>query len=277
MKAAAFEYVRPARIEDATKALAEADGAAMPISGGQSLLVLMGLRMTMIETLVDISRLDELRDCHEADDHFFIGSCTTHAKIEDNDFPDPSHGLMPRVASKIAYRAVRNMGTIGGSMALADPSADWPACLIALGAEVRIVGPNGPRSEVAEKFVTGAYETCLDTGEIVVGFEVPKRAQLRWGTHKVNRKSGAFADSMAVAIDSADRNECRVAFTGTTSHARLLPGVSAYMATHEKVDVMELREIILRDVENVAPEADAYQRRCHVATISRAIAEARTS
>jgi aerobic carbon-monoxide dehydrogenase medium subunit len=277
MKSAAFAYCRPGTVTEAVAVLAASGGAAMPVSGGQSLLVLMGLRLTMIDTLVDVSRLPELRAIQDDATEVFIGASTTHAMIEDGKIPDPSSGLMARVASKIAYRAVRNLGTIGGSMALADPSADWPACLIALGAEAYMTGPDGPRREKAETFVRGAYETSLAEGEIVVGFRIPRRKAMRWGTSKVSRKSGAFADSMAVFVESAGDDPVRVALTGTGSHARLLPRVGAYAQRCRTPDPGDLRAVILEDLAAIVPDADAYQRRCHVATVSRAMTEARSS
>ena len=273
MKPAAFDYKRPATVAEAVALLAGAEGAAMPIGGGQSLLILMGLRLTMIDTLVDVSRLPDLREVRDDGGHVFIGASTTLAMIEDGKIPDPSSGLMSRVAGKIAYRAIRNLGTIGGSMALADPSADWPACLMALDAEVSIAGPDRQRWEKAEMFVCGAYETSLAPGEIVVGFRIARRKAMRWGTAKVSRKSGAFADSMAVFVEAP--GEARVALTGTTSHARLLPRVSQYAQGHGTLDPGDLRVAILDDLAEIAPDADAYQRRCHVATVSRAITEAR--
>jgi carbon-monoxide dehydrogenase medium subunit len=273
MKSAAFEYSRPGTVTEAVALLASADGAAMPIGGGQSLLILMGLRLTMIDTLVDVSRLPDLREVRDDGGHVFIGASTTHAMIEDGKIPDPSSGLMSRVAGKIAYRAIRNLGTIGGSMALADPSADWPACLIALDAEVSIAGPDGPRFEKAETFVRGAYETSLAPAEIVVGFRIARRKAMRWGTAKVSRKSGAFADSMAVFVEAS--GEARVALTGTTSHARILPRVSQYALDHRTLDPGDLRAVIFDDLAEIVPDADAYQRRCHVATVSRAMTEAR--
>jgi aerobic carbon-monoxide dehydrogenase medium subunit len=277
MKSAAFQYSRPGTVAEAVALLAAADGSAMPISGGQSLLILMGLRLTMIDMLVDVSRLPELREIRDDGHQVFIGASTTHATIEDGNIPDPSSGLMSRVASKIAYRAIRNLGTIGGSMALADPSADWPACLIALDAEVSIAGPDGQRWERAQEFVTGAYETSLSAGEIVLGFHIPRRKSMRWGTCKVSRKSGAFADSMAVYVEDSGNGPPRAALTGTTSHARILPRVSRYTQDHSVLDPGALRAAILDDLAEIVPDADAYQSRCHVATVSRAITEARNS
>jgi carbon-monoxide dehydrogenase medium subunit len=275
MKPAAFDYARPASLDDAIRLLADGNGAALPISGGQSLLILMGLRMTMIETLVDVTQLHELKPLRDDGDGVFVGALTSHAMIEDGKFPDPSAGLMTRVAGRIAYRAVRNLGTIGGSVALADPAADWPACLIALGAELCIAGPGGERRERVEDFVVGAYETTLTPGEIVVGFHVPRRKATRWGTSKVNRKSGAFADSMAVFVESGDDAPPRVALAGTASRALHLPQVSLYVQQRRTLDAGELGAVIRAELAQTVPDADAYQLRCHVATISRAIAEAR--
>ena len=277
MKPAAFEYSRPGTVAEAIALLADADGSATPISGGQSLLILMALRMTMIDRLIDVSRLPDLREIRDDGRDVFIGASTTHAMIEDGRIPDPSAGLMSRVASKIAYRAIRNLGTIGGSMALADPSADWPACLIALDAEVSIAGPDGQRWERAEDFVTGAYETSLLPAEIVLGFRIARRKSMRWGTSKVTRKSGAFADSMAVFVEASGDEPPRAALTGTTSHARILPGTGKYAQDHSILDPGDLRSVILDDLAEIVPDADAYQLRCHVATVSRAIAEARNS
>jgi carbon-monoxide dehydrogenase medium subunit len=277
MKPAAFEYARPESLDAAIRKLADGDGAAMPISGGQSLLALMGLRMTMFDTLVDITRLPELKALRDDGSSVFIGALTTHAAIEDGKIPDPSAGLMARVASKIAYRAVRNLGTIGGSVALADPAADWPACLIALGADAVIAGPEGERSERVEEFLLGAYETSLTPGEIVIGFQVPRRKGLRWGTSKVNRKSGAFSDSMAVFAEADDGAPPRVALAGTASRAVLLPLIGQYVRQHRTPDAAELRQVIASELAEIVPDADAYQIRCHTATISRAIAEARAA
>lgn len=277
MKPAAFDYTRPETLSDAIRILADAGGAAAPICGGQSLLVLMGLRLTMIERLVDVSRLKELHEIYDDGRHVFVGAAITHAMIEDGRIPDPSSGLMARIAGKIAYRAIRNLGTIGGSVALADPAADWPTCLIALGADVSIAGPDGQRWSPVADFITGAYETILKPAEIVLGFRIPRRASLRWGANKVSRKSGAFADSIAIFVEGVDGDTPRAVLAGTSSRACLLPGVSRYAEENHALDQAELRAIILQDLAELAPDADGYQRRCHVATVSRAMTEARTS
>lgn len=275
MKSSPFKYSRPTTVAEAIHLLTDgADDGVMAICGGQSLLIMMALRITMTSMIVDISRLKELRRVEQNRDTTFIGAATTHAEIEDGKVPDPVAGLMSRVASRIAYRAVRNRGTIGGSIALADPSADWPACLLALDAEAVISGPNGERREKLEDFLQGPYQTALDVGEIIMGFQIGNH-NARWGTSKVSRKSGAFADSIAVFVDSSSAGPARLALTGTTSHARLLPKVGAYAARNRILDPKELRAAALEDLADIDPAASPYQLRCHVSTVTRAIAEAR--
>src|SRR5947208_3061055 len=134
MKPAAVDYARPRSLSEALELLARPNIEARVIAGGQSLVAMMNLRVASPGLLVDIARLPDLGSVTEEDSTVFYGACVTHAMIEDRVGPDPSQGLMPKVAETLAYRAVRNRGTIGGSLALADPAAEWPAVLAALDA-----------------------------------------------------------------------------------------------------------------------------------------------
>ena len=273
MKPAPVGYTRPDTIADALAVLGDAGDAAMLVAGGQSLVPMMSLRLTSFEKLVDISRLSDLRRNEETAEHVVLGAATTHAMIEDGCVPDPSRGLMPRVASKIAYRAVRNLGTIGGSVALADPAADWPCCLIALDADILLAGPRGERTEKADGFFAGPYVTAREATEVIVGFRIRKLpATARWGVSKVARKSGAFSDSLAVAVRLGN-GTARIALAGTSTHAGLLPRASAALATG---DAHAMRGAALEDIAALDPDADAYRQRCHIATVTRAAAEALT-
>jgi len=147
MKSAPFDYVRPKTVAEASALLAQDGITTAAIAGGQSLIPMLNLRAAQADLLVDLSRLDELKAVSETPQSLQIGALTTHATIEDGKIPDRFDGLMRRVAGTISYRAVRNHGTVGGSVALADPAADWPGCLIALGATVRIAGRNGTRQQ----------------------------------------------------------------------------------------------------------------------------------
>lgn len=272
MKPAPFDYVRPDNIAGAIAALQQTDCNAGVVAGGQSLLVMMSLRVASFGLLVDVSRLKELNEIRETASHVFIGAATTHAMIEDGSVPDPSNGLMRRVASNIAYRAVRNQGTIGGSVALADPAADWPGCLIALDAVAVIQGPGGARREEVSDLMQGMYSTSLAQGEIILGFEIPKLPlDAHFGVAKVARKSGAFASSMAYAVDRGEGEAPRVVLGATASHAQRMPEVMATLNQSRRASDVDLRHAISADLDHVDPDADAYQRRTHTAIVLRAI------
>jgi carbon-monoxide dehydrogenase medium subunit len=276
MKPAPFDYICPLGVDEAIVALNQSDKTASLVAGGQSLLVLLSLRAAQVDLLIDIGRIDELKIVSETPTHIFLGAAITHAMIEDGAVPDPSRGLMPRVASTIAYRAIRHHGTIGGSVAFADPAADWPACLMALDATAIIRGPAGERREPVSDFVRGMYTTSLAQGEIILGFEIPRlSASARWGAAKVTRKSGAFALSMAHVVEP-EETAPRVILGATSSRAHSLPIVAAYLSQHAHMDEAELRAAIDVDLDGAHPEADAYQRRAHAATILRAVREARS-
>jgi aerobic carbon-monoxide dehydrogenase medium subunit len=270
MKAAPFDYIRPGTVAEASAALSRDGVTTAAIAGGQSLVPMLSLRVALIDLLVDLGRLDELRHGEETSETVRIGALTTHAAIEDGEVPDRFGGLMRRVAGQISYRAVRHHGTIGGSVALADPAADWPPCLMALGASVRIAGPNGTRSEPVAHFLLDAFSTSLASGEIILGFDVPRpEAPPRWGFAKVARKSGAFANSIAIAVAGGPRRPATVVLGAAASRPCLLPNVAERVATGADED--GLRSAIAAELAAQVPDADAYQQRLHTATILRAI------
>lgn len=276
MKPAPFDYLRPATLDDAVAALAGEGRSAAALAGGQSLLVLLGLRVAAFDLLVDIGRLPELKAVREDAKGVFIGAGVTHSAIEDHAVPDPSNGLMPRVASAIAYRAVRHQGTIGGAVALADPAADWPPCLVALGAVAVIRGPDGTRRERVADLVQGLYATTLGPGEIILGFEIPRLPPAaRWGVAKVARKSGAYATSIAIALDFGDDGAPTVVLGATSTRPQTMAQTQGALAARGEPSDADLRAAIARDLDVVEPDGDAYVRRTHTATVLRALREAR--
>ncbi len=204
MKAARFDYIRPASVGDAIASLGST--GAKPVSGGQSLGPMLNLRLARPSVLVDLARLSDLRAVRESDGGVHFGAAITHAEFEDAIHPDPTNGILSKVASGIAYRAVRNRGTIGGSLAHADPAADWPTVLLALGASVEIMGPRGKRTSTIDDLIRGAFETSLDADEIITSVFVPRLSSgARWAYVKSCRKVGEFAESMcAILVDPAN-------------------------------------------------------------------------
>jgi aerobic carbon-monoxide dehydrogenase medium subunit len=271
MKAAPFDYVAPKTIAEASASLA--GPGAVAIAGGQSLLPMLNLRVALPDLLVDLGGLQELREVAATASMIRIGALTTHAAIEDGSLPDGFGGLMQKVASRISYRAVRNHGTIGGSVALADPAADWPGCLMALGATVRISGLKGTRSEPVNDFVRGQYSTSLEPDEIILGFDVPRTdAQLRWGFFKVVRKSGAFANSIAFAIAHGRGGPVSVVLAAAAARPYSLPRIAERLRFGETAEE-PLRMAIAQDVASLIPHDDSYLMRLHTSTVLRAVRE----
>jgi carbon-monoxide dehydrogenase medium subunit len=191
---------------------------------------------------------------------------TTHAAIEDGRVPDATRGMMAAVAGGIAYRPVRNRGTIGGSLAHADPAADWVTCLSALGAEVLLVGPNGRRRLPMPEFMVGAFETALQADEIVEAVRVPRlSARARWGFYKACRKSGEFAHAIAAAVDDPGRALARIAVGATGSAPIVLADAGPLF--RKQFDANAAARL-LRDRGLAGDEIDL---RLHVAALRRAI------
>jgi aerobic carbon-monoxide dehydrogenase medium subunit len=273
MKAAIFDYVVPKTVAEASTLLASGGAATAAIAGGQSLLPMLNLRVALPDLLVDIGRLQELKEVTATSTNIRIGALTTHAAIEDGKLPEAFGGLMQKVASKISYRAVRNHGTIGGSVALADPASDWPGCLMALGAHVRISGLKGTRSQSISEFVLGQYSTSLACDEIILGFDIPRPdPALRWGFFKVVRKSGAFANSIAFAVAHGRGGPASVVLAAAADRPCLLPKVAEWIEAGDGSEDA-LQCAIADDVAALVPQDDGYLMRLHVSTVLRAVRE----
>ena len=188
------------------------------MAGGQSLGPMLNLRLVQPRILVDITGIAELTEIEDRDDAVTLGACITTANIEDGRLP--GRGLRPLsvVAGRIAYRAVRNRGTIGGSVCHADPAADWISALCALGAQCVIAGPGGARRLAVEEFVTGAFENALAPGELLQGIRIPRlSAHGRWGYNKLCRKAGEFALAIGAVLDDRERDRFRAVIGATRS------------------------------------------------------------
>ena len=259
MKAPAVDYIRPRSLAEAVDLLARHRGEARVIAGGQSLVAMMNLRVASPGLLIDISRLPELSSVSDGPDAVTVGACVTHAAIEDGRVADASRGLMPRVAASLAYRAIRNRGTIGGSLALSDPAAEWPAVLTALDAEVMVCGSGGRRSIKCAEFTTGVFETVLAPDEIIESVRIPKlSADARWGYLKLCRKSGEFASALAVVIADHTRGHSRVVLGAANGGPLVLDETSRLVSSGAREDV---RNAIAADLDRAAARHfDEFQR-----------------
>jgi aerobic carbon-monoxide dehydrogenase medium subunit len=270
MKAPAVDYVRPRSLTEAIDLLVRTPGEARVIAGGQSLVAMMNLRLASPGLLIDVARLPELVAVSEDTDALTLGACVTHAAIEDGKVADPSHGLMPRVAASLAYRAIRTRGTIGGSLALSDPAAEWPAVLTALDAEVVLCGPAGRRSLKCLEFTTGIFETNLAPDEIIESVRIPKlSADARCGYVKFCRKAGEFANSLAVAIADAGRVYARVVLGAANGPPLVLDDTSRLVLEGGRG---ELRGAVASDIDRAVDRRfDEYQHALHTVAATRAV------
>lgn len=218
MKPSRFEYERPGDLAGVMALARREDIVVKILAGGQSLGPMLNLRLVQPDVLVDITGIPELKRVEESPDAIIVGACVTHADIEDGRVPDATGGALPDVARAIAYRAVRNRGTIGGSLSHADPAADWIPCLAAIDAEVLIRGPSGQRTIAIEQFMIGAFEVALEPGEILEAVRIPRLSRSAcWGFCKISRKTGEMAQAIGAVLHDPERAVCRAVIGATES------------------------------------------------------------
>jgi carbon-monoxide dehydrogenase medium subunit len=276
MKAAPFAYERPSTLKAATALMAETNGGAKIMAGGQSLGPMLNLRLVQPELIIDITGLSELKQADRDGDELVIGACVTHGDIEDGRVPDVTRQAMRRVAGGIAYRAVRNRGTIGGSLSHADPAADWVSALPALGAKVRLRGPSGHRDIAVEDFMTGALETALQAGELLESVRVPAmRTSARWAYVKACRKPGEFAHAIAAVLIDPESASGRVVLGAIEAPPIVLRDASVLFGG--RITGNFKQEFVASAADTLltkAGVANAADRHIHVTILRRAIAEA---
>ncbi len=271
MKPAAFEYLKPRDLPEAAAALG-AEGSKL-LGGGQSLGPMLNLRLARPSLLVDVSKLDSLRRIEETPDLWRIGGSVTHAQIEDRRGSLPGIEMMAEVAAGIAYRSVRNRGTIGGSLAHADPAADWPLALAVIDATVIASGKAGSRKIPADRFMIATFTTELKADEIIEAVEVPKlSASARTGYFKFCRKTGEFPEASAAIVLDGPRRVARLFIGALNGAPQSLPALAAAVA--EKGMAAASKEAIVAALKAAAPELDAVGLRMHAGAVTRAISQA---
>lgn len=271
MKPVAFDYARPRSVDAALDLLATRENAKI-LAGAQTLGPMLNLRLVQPAILIDITRIADLVEVNDDGDAISIGACVTHAAIEDARVTDPVNGYLRRVASGIAYRAVRTRGTVGGSLAHADPAADWLSALLAAGAELEIAGADGRRRVSLKDFVRGAMETALGQDELIVRIVVPRAGKSsRQGYYKICRKTGEFAEAIgAVAFDKGGSDFIMVAAGGSEAPARFDDAAKLFRdgdpADPQGFDI----DMAMDALREAGMEQDEYDLRLRAVAMSRA-------
>ena len=266
MKAPRFEYEKPKTLDAALTLLAGASGDAKLLAGGQSLGPMLNLRLVSPDLLIDVRSLPELREMREERDAIVLGASSTHAQIEDRASADPTHRFLATVAHGIAYRAVRNRGTLGGSLAHADPAADWITVMALLDATLIVRSAKGELRIAAANFVTGALTTQLTTADIIVSVHIPKlSARARAAYYKFSRKPGEFAHAIAGVIDDPARGVCRAVIGSTQGAPAVIADAARFIAHFDDAHARAT-------VTNAGFEPGSYQHQVHFVALKRAAA-----
>jgi aerobic carbon-monoxide dehydrogenase medium subunit len=248
---APFAYARPTTVEEALQAVASGGEDVKILAGGQSLIPVMRLRLAAPETVVDLTKLAELRGVREEEDAIVIGAMTTHSDV----LSDPLIGryapLIAEATETVADRQVRHRGTFGGALAHADPAGDLPAVALALDAEFVIAGLEGRRTVPAAEFFVDYLTTALEEGELLVEIRVPK-LRGTWGMHyeKFNRVAQAWSIVAVAALVRREEGriaEARVGLTNMGPTPLRARGVEAAL-----VDVDATREAVAAAAEHAA-------------------------
>ena len=229
----AFEYVRPGSVQEAVSALAAGGDDAKLIAGGQSLLPVLRLRLADPATIVDLGGVAGLRGIRLDGDALAIGAMTSHAEVAGSYLVQTESPLVAAVARTVGDRQVRYRGTMGGSLAHADPAGDLPAAAVALDATIVVVGPNGQRSIAARDFFTDIFTTALQPGEVVVEARFPRMPGWTARYEKFHRTAQAWAlvgVAAAVRRENGAIAEARVAFCNMGPTPVRARGVEAALA-----------------------------------------------
>ena len=269
MKPAAFDYYRARDLADAIAALVQGSGGAKALAGGCSLGPMLNLRLARPGMLVDIRGVAEFRELTQGPDGLSIGACWTHAEIEDGVVPDVTRGFMRHVARGVAYRPVRNRGTLGGSLTHADPAADWITAMAALDAKAVIAGKGGERHEAVRELMRGAYTTSLADDELVTAVIVPVlSASARWSYEKLCRKTGEFALAIGAAVVDPERDYASVVCGAVEASPLALPETSAAL----KRGVADAIATASKELDALLAGRDACFRQLHAVAVKRALA-----
>lgn len=276
MKPSAFHYERPASLQEAGALLNEQGVFAKAIAGSQSLGPMLNLRLAQPDLLVDVTGIPEMTSVQIEGEFVNIGACITHANIEDGRIEDPSRGLLPKVAGGIAYRAVRNRGTIGGSLAHADPSADWISVLPLLDAKIVVWSPRGTRKIAAGELMVSSFTTTLESDELIQSVCVPKISKAaRWGFCKFNQKAGEFAHAIGGVIHDPEREVFRAVIGAIESPPIVIDDAAKLFGGNSGADfAASIDKDMIGSLLSDRGVTDTYQRKLNFVMLKRAALEA---
>ena len=259
MKAPAFSYARPKRLADVLSLLEAHGDEARLLAGGQTLLATLNMRLSEPALLIDMQAVQELKGLSLIDGFLRIGAMVTHSEIEASPLVAQHAPLLRLAAPHIAHRAIRNLGTFGGSIAYGDPAAEWPACLLALDGFVVARNLQGERRIAASDFFTGLYTTDLAANEIIVACEIPvATATQRFVFDELARRHGDYAVA-GLAVSAHWNNglfdQVRIAWLGVTNRPLRSTATEQILQGQRLSDTLLVKAVEILRAE-LEPEAD---------------------
>ena len=276
MKPTNFAFARATSLGEAAAILREANGGAKAVAGGQSLGPMLNLRLVQPTILVDITAIPELTRVEEDAGGVTVGACVTSADIEDERVRLEELSILRAVAAGVAYRAVRNRGTIGGSICHADPAGDWLPSLCALGAECIVTDGSHVRRLPVERFVTGAFEVSLAPGELLQSIHIPRPSRAAGcGYYRVCRKAGEFALASGAVVLDPDRGCFRAVIGATQGRPVVVDDArTIFNGVPQRGGAARLDEAAAAELLRRAGPATSVSVRLHLTALARAAAQA---
>lgn len=273
MKARNFRYIRPRSLADACRILADSDGEAVALAGGQSLLAGLNMRLSAPKVLVDIADLKELRGQSHAGCTVRLGALTRHAELLSSELVRVHLPLLITAAPHIGHVAIRNRGTLGGSLAYADPAAELPACAVALGAVLVLASAKEERRVKAEDFFKGLFETDLQPDELIVAVEFPVvQAGTVTGFAELSRRHGDFALAGLAAVATMQNGrigEARLVYLGCGDRPKVAKSVAKAVAGLRApiADAKSFEQAVRQDLSPEDTPGLRGDTRVHLATV----------
>lgn len=279
MKPSAFEYHAPSSVAEAVDLLDELGDGAKVLAGGQSLVPMLALRLAAFDHLVDIGGVTGLASIDVVPDAVTIGAGTTQAAVEACHDVTSALPLLARATPLIGHFQIRNRGTVGGSLAHADPAAEYPAVALALDAELDALSPRGRRSVAAADFFTGFWTTALEPDELLVGVRFPVwRGRCGFGIREFARRHGDFAVAgAAVAVQLGDNDHverCSISLIGMgPTPLRARAAEAAIVGDRPSLAAEEVGAAAVADLDDIPSDlhgSGGYRRRVGAAMVARA-------
>ena len=283
MKLPPFDYACPTTLPEAVQLLSAPGGDAKLIAGGQSLVPMLAFRLAQPTLLVDLRKLGDLRGIKISQKGVTLGAMVRWREIEDDERLKTAHPLLKAAVAHIAHYQIRNRGTVGGSLAHADPAAEMPGIAITCDAEIAVVGKAGARVIQAADFFQGALTTALTADEIIVEVRLPAwHPERRWGFEEFARRRGDFAMAAAAVFydqnDNGTARKAHVGVVGVADRPLRLPSVEAVL-NGRTVDAAAIAEAEAAASAAVDPQDDihasaAYRRALAGTMVERALKRA---